>query len=131
MPVPVIVAIGHTQDRFILQDLAWYGAKTPTDGAYKLIEMLVQWDSSIQLIYEEIVELCDEKLLTMRENIDLWHSTISQKLQQLVKQARVQIDGRYTGIMTISPEKLLDYGYALLMSNGEYMTKKDIDNIRV
>lgn len=56
MPVPVIVAIGHTPDKFILQDIARYGAKTPTDGAYKLIELMQMWEGHLTDLYTSIDE---------------------------------------------------------------------------
>lgn len=72
MPVPVIVAVGHTQDKTVLQDIAWYGAKTPTDAAYKLTELLEEWEENITVLYDSIITLSTEKLIRMRDNIDLW-----------------------------------------------------------
>ena len=80
IPVPVIVAIGHTPDKFILQDIAWYGAKTPTDGAYRIISLYAAWESHILEIYETIKEELADKKLELRENIDIWHEYISSTL---------------------------------------------------
>ncbi|MBP7008065.1 hypothetical protein KBB05_05160 [Patescibacteria group bacterium] len=37
MPIPVIIAVGHTNDQYLLDEIAWMSAKTPTDAAYQLI----------------------------------------------------------------------------------------------
>jgi len=129
MPVPVIVAIGHTPDRFILQELAWYGAKTPTDAAYKLLEYLEQWNENIEILYENIYTLSEHKLLLIRENIDQWHHAIHQLLSHGLERVRIQIDAWYNTIVAISPKKLLGSGYALLLQNGEYMTKDAISGL--
>lgn len=130
MPVPVIVAIGHTPDRFILQDLAWYGAKTPTDAAYKIIELLEQWEEEIEVLYDAILTLGGNKFLEIRENIDTWNTAISAKLTHFLHAARLQIDGWYNTICAISPKKLLQSGYALLLQHDEYMKKADIDALQ-
>ncbi len=80
MPVPVIVAIGHTPDKFILQDIARYGAKTPTDGAYKLIELMQMWEGHLLTLYENIAQNIKNKKEEIRNNIELWNSSISEKL---------------------------------------------------
>ncbi len=131
MPVPVIVAIGHTQDRFILQDLAWYGAKTPTDAAYKLIELLSEWDNALEMLYEEIVEMCDEKISALRESIDLRYENIQSKAGQFLKDIRQQIDSRYSTISAVSPEKLLQQGYAIVLHDGSYITKEQADLLKI
>lgn len=80
MPVPVIVAIGHTPDKFILQDIARYGAKTPTDGAYKIIELMQMWENHIAVMYQEITEKIIDKKSEIRDNIENWNAVISEKL---------------------------------------------------
>lgn len=130
MPVPVMVAIGHTQDRFILQDLARYGAKTPTDAAYKLIEILSEWDSALSILYEEIVETCDEKISALRENIDSRYENIQAKVGQVLREIRQQIDGRYGTICAVSPEKILKHGYAIVLQNGDYLDTISANNLK-
>lgn len=130
MPVPVIVAIGHTPDKFILQELAWYGAKTPTDAAYKVVEVMDGWSASIDEIYENIVYSVEEKIVTLRERIETYHNAISQKLVQYIRETRLQIDAWYSTISAVSPEKLLQHGYALLLQNWEYITKEHIDSLK-
>lgn len=126
MPVPVMIAIGHTHDRFILDELARYGAKTPTDAAYKLIEVLDARDEHLDIMYDAIVTLASEKIMTIREHIDTWHQEISHKLTHFLEFARINIDARYATIMAVSPQKMVQSGYAVLLQNGEYMSKKDV-----
>lgn len=121
MKAPVIVAIGHTPDKTILQELAWYGAKTPTDAAYKILEMCTFWEGALQYLYDQITEKYADKMIEIRENIDYWHESISEKLSRFMKDTRRDIDSRYTTICTISPEKMLVQGYALLLQNGHYL----------
>lgn len=130
MPVPVIVAIGHTQDKFILQDLAWYGAKTPTDAAYKIVELLETWDEGVEVLYDAIVTLAQEKLVTIRENIDQRQSNIARTLATFLQRARLSIEGRYGTIMAISPEKLLANGYALVTKDGHYLSAENAANLQ-
>ena len=76
----------------MLQEIAWYGAKTPTDAAYRLIEQLDQRSEDIEILYDSIVTLSSDKVFSMRENIDQRHLTVSQKLTYFLRHTRLQID---------------------------------------
>ncbi len=129
MPVPVIVAVGHTQDKTVLQDIAWYGAKTPTDAAYKLTELLEEWEENITVLYDSIITLSTEKLIRMRDNIDLWQWQIVRAAKGLLQHTRVQIDAWYHTIVASSPTKILQSGYALLMQQGAYLSKDNVQKL--
>ena len=131
MPVPVVVAIGHTPDKFVLHDLAWYAAKTPTDAAYRIIELLQERDDAIQHTYSELQESAEDRLYTFRQQIDLRNSNIAQKLTRFLHDTRLRIDGRYATICAISPQKMLQSGYALLLQNGEYLDSIGINMLKV
>lgn len=130
MPVPVVVAIGHTPDKFVLHDLARYAAKTPTDAAYRIIELLQERDEDIENTYSEICENAQDALGILREQIELWNTNIAQKLTRFLHDTRLRIDSRYATITAVSPEKLLQSGYALLLQDGEYVTKKTADALQ-
>lgn len=131
MPVPVMVAVGHTQDRFVLQDVAWYGAKTPTDAAYRLIEQLDQWDEHLNVLYDSVLTLAADKILTIRENVEQRHLSVGQKLTYFLRHARLQIDSWYNTINAVSPKKLLQSGYALLQQQWEYLTRESTDALNI
>lgn len=131
MPIPVVVAVGHTQDKTILQEIARYGAKTPTDAAYKVIALLTEWTEQIDLLYDTIFTWSTEQIISIRDNADLWNSQITKQSWQLLQQTRVQIDAWYNTILAISPKKLIQSGYALLMQSGSYLSKEQIEALDV
>ena len=131
MPVPVIVAIGHTQDRFMLQDLAWYGAKTPTDAAYRILQLLESREENIELTYDAILSISTDILLVRRENIDAWHKDIQAAASLALERMRLQVDAWYNTIVATSPKKLIQSGYALLMQQGDYLSEKQINELSV
>jgi exonuclease VII large subunit len=38
MPIPVIIATGHTADTSLLDEIVRYAAKTPSDAAHLIID---------------------------------------------------------------------------------------------
>ena len=54
MPVPVMIAIGHTSDQFLLHQLCRYPAKTPSDGAHILVDLMHQHKQQINHICVQI-----------------------------------------------------------------------------
>lgn len=131
MPVPVVVAVGHTQDKTILQEISRYGAKTPTDAAYKIISLCTDWDNELSVLYDAILACSTDQILSLRENVDLWHDQINQRSSQLVHHTRIHIDAWYNTIVATSPKKLIQSGYALLMQWDHYLSKQQIDALEV
>lgn len=130
MQVPVIVAVGHTTDSFVLDDIAYMSAKTPTDAGYFIVSLyekyeqeiqtmlsnihvrtkqLVQhWSMTIPSLYENILVRTHSTIATIQQNIALW----------------------YQGISSVSPENITKHGYALVLKDGQYLDKIQVDALQ-
>ncbi|HMY80884.1 MAG TPA: exodeoxyribonuclease VII large subunit [Candidatus Absconditabacterales bacterium] len=132
MPIPVIMAVGHTNDQYLLDEIAWMSAKTPTDAAYQLIDR-----------YDNLKQELDATYATINNAIALKYTSFINDLQTIYKYVNEQIvyqqttikencQKRYELVMSTRPEKMLQSGYALLQSlEGEYLTTLDIQNAEV
>ena len=126
MPIPVMIAVGHTKDTSVLEEIAHYIAKTPTDAAYAILWIMQHWQQQIENVYDEIVDTSQEHIRTIETHIEERHKGIMRNISQYMNYTRLQIDSRYATICAISPKKLLQSWYALLMNDDQYMTKSDV-----
>lgn len=67
--LPVCVAVGHTEDRALLDEVAWLSAKTPTDAAWRLVEEYGVAQQFVGETYISIQMLVDNRLTTFKQNV--------------------------------------------------------------
>lgn len=98
MPVPVMVAVGHTSDQFLLDKLCRYAAKTPTDGAYIILEEYQKNLQEVEKITQEIDYFIEAKksqvaqqIYYLREHIQTSCEAKKVFLTKSVQQRREQI----------------------------------------
>ena len=107
MPIPVIMAVGHTNDQYLLDEIAWMSAKTPTDAAYQLIDR-----------YDNLKQELDATYATINNAIALKYTSFINDLQTIYKYVNEQIvyqqttikencQKRYELVMSTRPEKML------------------------
>lgn len=129
MPVPVVIAVGHTTDKFVLDDIAFLSAKTPTDAAYYFCKIYEEYETQIGQLYTGIQERIQDVVVywktiipSLYENITVYVSTTYQKVLQ-------DIQLWYQAIQASSPENILKYWYALVLKDGQYLDKIEADSL--
>lgn len=130
MPVPVMIAVGHTNDQFLLDQIACFSAKTPTDAAYQLIWYYDTLKQSLDHYHNDNISLCNQHFDWRDREYRLLYSSIIEHISTIKEWYRVSIGLWYDQIMSTRPEKMLQSGYALLHSrSGDLMSKMDIVGI--
>lgn len=123
-PLPIIVAIGHTSDTSLLDDIARAHAKTPSDAAYILIQAYDHIRQNIQtqhqMIHHNTLRLYEHYL----SQLSAWNQKIHLQTQAHIEQYKHRIDSLYKSILDIHPLKLTQQGYGIVRKeNGEYLGK--------
>ncbi len=132
MSVPVMIAVGHTSDQSILDDIAYASAKTPTDAAYQIVAKYDVINEQITSRYEEIQTGKNEKIKNCIQEIEQLKKDIDNLIQQKLQLYTNNIQARHDYVSSSSPEKMLQSGYALLSSKeAKLLTKNDIANLKV
>lgn len=116
-PAPVIVAIWHTQDKSILDDIAFYSAKTPSDAAHYLLNYYSYYLWEINNIYKDILSTWKLKLSYYKDSIELFHSNILSRSNQLFKNYKIDLDSIYSSILSLWPDKIKDKWYGILYTD--------------
>ena len=144
---PVVSAIGHEQDRPLLDDIADLRASTPTDAARRIVPdmadelaQLEQRRRRTMLRVTRTLERETQTLLRLRAAIDRAHPSrvIETRLQEtaqsrieLRRLAHRQLDRRLASLQTtaarlraLSPQATLERGFAVVRSTaGDVITE--------
>jgi exodeoxyribonuclease VII large subunit len=132
MTVPVCVAIGHTSDTSVLDHIARFVAKTPTDAAYILIQHMDRRHEQLQSLHENIRTVAQNKVVTIQHNLERIHENIQKTVQRKFEVLAKNVQHRYTGINNLTPKKLHTLGYATLHDpQGKYLGYKQISWLHV
>ncbi|MEI7477159.1 MAG: exodeoxyribonuclease VII large subunit [bacterium] len=130
MQVPVVVAVGHTQDTSILEQVAYAHAKTPSDAAHLIISYYEQWHKQCDGLYEEIREAITNKIHHYLLDIPHCRESIQYACQQKFRILQDKVKMLYDSIYQYHPQVLLRHGYAYLTQKGEIVSDTDVGKLK-
>lgn len=131
MQVPVIVAVWHTSDKHILDDVCWYSAKTPTDAAYALVNRVDDYLDSAYQYFASINEICTQKLNLIKYNTQFLYNQIDLAIKSKIEDIKFKLQTYFDNINSISPDHLSKYWYGIVSDEKwNYIKKSDLDALK-
>lgn len=124
MPIPVYIAVGHTQDTSILQKVARHVAKTPSDAAHHLVNLYNEASHEIAELLTSVQHIGREILLQREMLIHRRYDGICRSIGVEILRRQQRIDSVYETISAYHPEHLLARGYAVV--RGELLPGSEI-----
>lgn len=145
---PVVTAIGHEGDRPIVDDAADYRASTPTDAAKRIVpdvseekrilqeglkrgrlavdRRLTLAQSDLDTIRTRPVIANPDTLVTAREDdLGRMAARLSELVERGVVDAENALDALRRQLRSLSPQSILDRGYAVLRTPGTVVRSPD------
>jgi exodeoxyribonuclease VII large subunit len=143
---PIVVAIGHEEDRPLVDYVADYRASTPTDAANKIVPDVLEElayinalrNQSFAIVTTTIARhgqelanvrakpalanpsaLIDQRLSTNQSLREQLHSKVSNRIQL----GRAEIRGIQGTLRALSPQGTLDRGYAIVRDDNQNVIK--------
>lgn len=107
MPLPVMLATGHTVDVSLLDELVWQVAKTPSDAAYRIIEILTSYDTTVQYLFQTSVSAIASTLFQYQQAVVSYSDSIHRMANDRTIILQQMLSYRYTAIETLVPQKML------------------------
>ena len=137
---PVVSAIGHEQDRPLLDDVADLRASTPTDAARRIVpdmqEQLAQLEQARRRTLQRVGRTLDREtqyVLRLRTAIDrahparlidAWLEDVQQQRTELRRNTVLELDRRRASLHTtvaqlraLSPQATLERGFAVVRTH--------------
>ncbi len=143
---PVVAAIGHEEDRPLIDYVADYRASTPTDAARKIVPDVLQEISDLRnaqtrmqsLISAGITRLEQQLALTrsrpalaspatlisqrLTENAGL-RSAIQVKVKNVIELETAHLAGSYATLRALSPQGTLERGFSIVRNSNNKIIK--------
>ena len=147
---PVVAAIGHEEDRPLIDYVADYRASTPTDAARKIVPDVLQEISDLRnaqtrlqfLISAGITRLEQQLALTrsrpalaspatlisqrLVENAGL-RSAIHVKVKNLIELETAHLSGTYATLRALSPQGTLERGFSIVRNANNKIIKSSTE----
>lgn len=130
LPIPVILATGHTSDRSLLDEVVWHAAKTPSDAAHLIVDGVEQMAGRLERIHEEIENKINTRLEVYAQHIDQWYTWCQLDAKRIRAQIVQTLENLWSTIQLVAPEQQTRRWYALIRDTlGWYSTKDDIKKL--
>jgi len=126
MPVPVVIAIWHTSDTSILDEVAYHASKTPTDAGYFLIDMLWKWSNDVEDVYSEICDDLDARRNMYAQNSELLYTEILQFVKRKREVYKETIIYMRKSISSYAPDTMLRKWYMVAKKGDIYISVDQI-----
>jgi exodeoxyribonuclease VII large subunit len=147
---PVVSAIGHENDRPLLDYAADLRASTPTDAANKIVPDLAEEDAYISSLTARVENLRESWLLNENRHLQaaratltakspravvrLWQTEVGNLSSQLRSKTRIRLEHQQSALRTrvsqlgaLSPFAVLNRGYALATTDNGDVIKSPAD----
>lgn len=129
--VPVISAIWHTADQSLIDEVARYAAKTPSDAAHYIVWYVAAYDQQATKWHAAIWQRLQLTAQHLRERSVMRMHAVNELLQQRVSQYMQNTVHRYETICMADPHALLAKGYALVQSPDKtYLSREQAKELR-
>jgi exonuclease VII large subunit len=114
MPIPVIVAVGHTSDVSLLDEVAKLPCKTPSDAAHEIVAMYHETQQNLLSIQTHTRELYYQHLGRLQQSVDRLKCATKQARHQRLLITQTKIKNIMADIVQVCPVFHYEQGYVSL-----------------
>lgn len=129
--IPLILAIWHTSDKYILDEIVRISAKTPSDAAYTIINILEWYSIELKDKISWINQDVQRKINSYRTQLITIKQFLSTHFVYQINKLRQNLDNMRQFIESISPHRLTKKWYWVLKDlNWVYLSNELISNLK-
>jgi exonuclease VII large subunit len=99
--IPVMSALGHTQDMTILDQVVWRSFATPSDAAHALCGMVRDHETQIKTVMQLIQGLIHQRMQSTRNTVERRFQATQMLTKHRITTYRNNVDLRYTMIQAV------------------------------
>lgn len=118
-PLPVLTGIGHDHDYHVCDMVAHTWLKTPTAVADFILDIFVQEDGYLVSLFHRISLSLSLRLEERKNGLDRLAERLRSGLRESVRRQEARLDLIGYKISSLSPEKILNKGFGLLVIDGK------------
>lgn len=118
-PLPVIIGIGHEKDATLLDEVAHTVLGTPSKAVGFLVNKIVSNARAAWQDWAEIHEGIQRRLKEAQQQLNLFVKDITLSQEQLLKQAKNDVERLLREAIGLGPQSTLSRGYTLVEQSGK------------
>ena len=119
LPLPVLTGIGHTRDVSLLDMVAYSSLKTPTAVAAFLIDRLDEQAALLHDIAIRLTHTAGAQSQNRRAKLEHIVAHMQAAFVYRLQRDRMRLDMWEKNIATLSPERIMHKGYAIVLHDGK------------
>lgn len=123
----MIVAIGHTTDNSLLDEICRYAAQTPSEAATHLLSILTTRQQSLTSLYASIHTAAVSYHTKMTPLLTQTYEFIRYLFRSRLEQYHQQLEHARSAIRCFSPETIYAKGFATVhSSDGSFLSAQKL-----
>lgn len=122
-PIPLLAGIGHERNVSITDLLCHQSVKTPTKAAAFLIEHNRQFEERCLYQRDRLINATRTSLQNAREQLDGETERLRFVMHNYFRDRHTDLTEKAVTLRHLDPANVLKRGYALLLRNGQVLTK--------
>lgn len=146
MQIPLIIGIGHEIDQTITDLVSHSSLKTPTAVANFLIERNLEFESGLQYLWQSISRISRQNVSTIKSELAANQMFLVNQAKNIIREKNIelpskreelnrlslaalktramQLDYSEKLISSISPDRILKKGFAIIRQSESIVTRK-------
>jgi exonuclease VII large subunit len=125
MPIPVILATGHTVDTSLLDELVWHAAKTPSDAAHLIVDGMEQTAARVADLYVRITQTVQNRTDRLGDEIASLRSGVRLLGRRQIERIVLRVEQMRTGVQSHDPVLQTHRGFAIVRDRAEQLLTKE------
>lgn len=125
MPIPVILATGHTVDTSLLDELVWHAAKTPSDAAHLILDGYEQTAARVEDLYARITQKVQSRTDRLADEIASLRSGVRLLSRRQIERIALRVDQMRTGVQAHDPILQTHRGFAIVRDSTDAVVTRE------
>lgn len=125
MPIPVIIAIWHKQDRYLLDDICYHSAISPSDAWHRIVDRYNQFSDHLHIFIDHINKAVAHKIISYKSDLNTIYQEINYLVISRFENYKNTIKSNYDIISSNDPARLQSLGYGILQDIDGNIIRKD------
>lgn len=124
MPIPVIVAVWHTKDDTVLDEVSYLVANTPTAAWQYFVDIILHYRNHIQRMNDDIDYVHRHAVTIYKDRINSLYESILVKSNHLYRMVYEKVMTLIEKIWLYHPHRILEKWYAIVREEDIFLKER-------
>jgi exodeoxyribonuclease VII large subunit len=118
-PLPVMVAVGHDQDRHICDEVACVSVKTPTALADYILDIFASEQAMLESVSTRLAMALNNKFAAAHNHLQMLGNSLGLRVKGVLQREAGALDLLEQRVLKGDPARLMEVGYCVVEASGK------------